>query len=129
MTEAMLAQARSAALERSFEGWTSHDGPPAIQGPKNGEDATEPLLRLVKQASKSGADGIIIGCFDDTALSEAVACAGQVGGGNVGGRAPIVNGETHANGLVEVEVHHPDDALIEWEQNYGHNKWVIQYNP
>lgn len=75
MTEAMLAQARSAAPQHSFEGWTSHDGPPAIQGPKDGEDATEPLLRLVKQASKSGADGIIIGCFDDTALSEAVACA------------------------------------------------------
>ena len=72
MTEAMLRQARTAAPHRDFEGWTSRDGPPAIQGPKDGETATKPLLQLVERASKSGADGIIIGCFDDTALDEAV---------------------------------------------------------
>ena len=72
MTEAMLAQARKASPHQSFEGWTSHKGPPAIQGPKDGETATEPLLELVGKASKSGTDGIIIGCFDDTALDEAV---------------------------------------------------------
>ena len=73
MTEAMLAQARRAAPSQSFEGWTSHYGPPAIQGKKDGESATEPLLQLVDKASKSGADGIIIGCFDDTALDKAAA--------------------------------------------------------
>jgi allantoin racemase len=31
------------------------------------------LLKLVEKAAKSGADGIIIGCFDDTALDEAAA--------------------------------------------------------
>ena len=71
MTEAMLLQARKAAPHQSFEGWTSHNGPPAIQGPQDGETATKPLLQLVDQASMSGADGIIIGCFDDTALHEA----------------------------------------------------------
>ncbi|MEM7742058.1 MAG: aspartate/glutamate racemase family protein, partial [Pseudomonadota bacterium] len=75
MTEAMLEQARNAAPSQRFEGWTSHYGPPAIQGPKDGEIATKPLLQLVDQASKSGAEGIVIGCFDDTALDEAVACA------------------------------------------------------
>jgi allantoin racemase len=33
------------------------------------------MLRLVEKASRTGADGIIIGCFDDTALAEAVAVA------------------------------------------------------
>lgn len=75
MTEAMLVQARKAAPNQSFEGWTSHNGPPAIQGPKDGETATQPLLKLVDQASRSGADGIIIGCFDDTALDQAAAAA------------------------------------------------------
>lgn len=75
MTEAMLVQARKAAPHQSFEGWTSHNGPPAIQGPQDGETATKPLLQLVQQASEAGADGIVIGCFDDTALYEAIACA------------------------------------------------------
>ena len=71
MTQAMLAHARKAAPHQNFEGWTSHDGPPAIQGPQDGDAATKPLLQLVDQASKSGANGIIIGCFDDTALDQA----------------------------------------------------------
>jgi len=78
MTEAMLAQARRAAPSQSFEGWTSHNGPPAIQGEKDGETATEPLLKLVEKASKSGANGIIIGCFDDTALDEAAAISDPI---------------------------------------------------
>ncbi|WP_147113080.1 aspartate/glutamate racemase family protein [Tateyamaria sp. syn59] len=75
MTAAMLAQARRSAPEIDFEGWTSDKGPPAIQGPTDGEAATSPLLDLVDKASQSGADGIVIGCFDDTALTEAVARA------------------------------------------------------
>ena len=71
MTEAMLAQARRYCPEMEFEGWTSHDGPAAIQGLADGEDARAPLIRLVKRASSQGAAGIIIGCFDDTALEEA----------------------------------------------------------
>lgn len=75
MTDAMLAQARRAAPELVFEGWTSHDAPPAIQGTSDGEAARAPLLKLVRQASVQGAEGIIIGCFDDTALEEAATIA------------------------------------------------------
>jgi len=75
MTDAMLAQARRSAPDLQFDGWTSHDGPPAIQGTADGQAATPPLLDLVSKASKSGADGIIIGCFDDTALQDAAKLA------------------------------------------------------
>ncbi len=75
MTAAMLAQARRAAPKLAFEGWTSHDGPASIQGAADGEAARAPLLKLVEQASSKGADGIIIGCFDDTALEEAAELA------------------------------------------------------
>lgn len=75
MTEAMLMQARRSAPALEFEGWTSHDGPPAIQGHEDGEAATPPLLRLVQKASDAGAQGIVIGCFDDTALAAATRIA------------------------------------------------------
>lgn len=75
MTEAMLDQARRSAPEVQFEAWTSHDGPPSIQGAADGKVATPPLLELVKQANAAGADGIVIGCFDDTALEEAAELA------------------------------------------------------
>lgn len=75
MTEAIVAQARRCCPELEFEGWTSHDAPPAIQGAEDGEAARGPLLKLVERASSNGADGIIIGCFDDTALDEAAAIA------------------------------------------------------
>lgn len=68
MTEAIVAQAQRAAPGVQFDGWTSHQGPAAIQGAADGDAATPPLLDLVAQASEDGADGIIIGCFDDTAL-------------------------------------------------------------
>lgn len=71
MTEAMVTTARAAAPDLVFEGWTSHQGPAAIQGPTDGAAATPPLLDLVRQAGAQGARGIIIGCFDDTALEEA----------------------------------------------------------
>lgn len=73
MTGAMLAAARATVPDVAFEGWTSHDGPPSIQGPKDGALAEGPLLRLVDKAD--GADGIIIGCFDDTALAAAATAA------------------------------------------------------
>lgn len=75
MTEAMVNAAQRAVPELTFEGWTSFDGPPAIQGEADGIAATAPLLHLVKEADASGAQGIIIGCFDDTALQEASALA------------------------------------------------------
>lgn len=71
MTESMLSTARAVAPELHIEGWTSHDGPPAIQGYEDGELAEAPLLELVDKASDAGAHCIIIACFDDTALAEA----------------------------------------------------------
>lgn len=75
MTEAMVVAAREAAPTLSFEGWTSHEGPPAIQGAEDGLAATPPLLKLVAKAAGQGAEGIIIGCFDDTALEAAIEIA------------------------------------------------------
>ena len=71
MTEAMLDAAREAAPGMAFEAWTSHDAPPAIQGREDGARASPPLLKLIEKAEEAQADGIIIGCFDDTALAEA----------------------------------------------------------
>lgn len=71
MTDAMLRTARETAPGAEFEGWTSHDGPPAIQGAADGDEATPPLLKLIDKAVVAGARGIIIACFDDTGLVEA----------------------------------------------------------
>lgn len=76
MTDAMLAAARRAAPALVFEGWTSHEGPPAIQGAADGAEAAPPLLDLVRKAAAEKARGIVIGCFDDTALAQASALAG-----------------------------------------------------
>jgi len=75
MTEAMVDVARQAEPSLELEGWTSHDGPPSIQGAADGAAATPPLLELVRNASARKARGIIIGCFDDTALFEAAKIA------------------------------------------------------
>lgn len=71
MTDAMVKAAQRAAPGIVFDGWTSENGPPAIQGHDDGEAAKPHLLELVKKAASHGTEGIIIGCFDDTALYEA----------------------------------------------------------
>lgn len=71
MTETMLRTAREKMPTAEFKGWTSHDGPPSIQGVEDGVLAEAPLLELVAKASAQGASAIIIGCFDDTALDAA----------------------------------------------------------
>lgn len=75
MTDAMVTAARTAVPELTFEGWTSHKGPPAIQGGADGALAEPPLLELVQKAAQQGAGGIVIGCFDDTALARAATLA------------------------------------------------------
>jgi allantoin racemase len=69
MTDAMVETASKAGVV--LEGWTSLDGPPAIQGLEDGEACIPPLLALVRKASDAGAHAIIIGCFDDTGLDAA----------------------------------------------------------
>ncbi|WP_386679983.1 aspartate/glutamate racemase family protein [Loktanella sp. R86503] len=71
MTETLLTTARRKYPDAQIEGWTSHDGPPAIQGPADGVACIPPLLKLVQKAYDAGASVIIIGCFDDTGLAEA----------------------------------------------------------
>lgn len=70
MTDAMVEAARLAAPGRRVEGWTSHEGPPAIQGADDGEAARAPLLELVDKAVQTAPEGLAVGCFDDTALAE-----------------------------------------------------------
>ena len=71
MTLSSVETAQKTAPEINFEGWTSFDGPPSIQGEEDGNDATKPLLELVKKANKQKPSAIIIGCFDDTGLEKA----------------------------------------------------------
>lgn len=68
MTTSMVEAARTYAPDLSLDGWTSPDGPPAIQGAADGAAAVPPLLRLVESDMGRASDGIIIGCFDDTGL-------------------------------------------------------------
>ena len=119
MTQAMLQTARQTVPNADFEGWTSHDAPPAIQGYADGLRAEEPLLQLVKQASDQNASAIIIACFDDTGLAAArsIATCPVIGIGQAayhlaavaGGRfsvvttldvsVPILEGNVRAYGL------------------------------
>ena len=69
MTQAMVETASKAGV--ALEGWTSLDGPAAIQGSEDGAACIPPLLTLVRKASDAGAKTIIIGCFDDTGLDAA----------------------------------------------------------
>lgn len=71
MTQSMLAVARLAVPDVAFTGWTSTLGPASIQGPQDGLLAEPPLLALVEKAAADGFQGVIIGCFDDTALTNA----------------------------------------------------------
>ena len=71
MTLSSVETAQKTAPEINFEGWTSFDGPPSIQGEEDGNHATNPLLELVKKANKQKPSAIIIGCFDDTGLEQA----------------------------------------------------------
>ncbi|MEM6886936.1 MAG: aspartate/glutamate racemase family protein [Pseudomonadota bacterium] len=71
MTDAMVEVARGANPRYEFVGWTSAKGPPSIEGAADGALAAPPLLDLVQKASSEGAEGIMIGCFDDTGLQKA----------------------------------------------------------
>ena len=71
MTLSSVETAQKTAPEINFEGWTSFDGPPSIQGEEDGNHAIKPMLELVKKANKQKPSAIIIGCFDDTGLEQA----------------------------------------------------------
>jgi allantoin racemase len=69
MTQAMVETASKAGVV--LEGWTSLEGPAAIQGPDDGAACSPPMLELVRKASDAGAKAIVIGCCDDTGLDAA----------------------------------------------------------
>lgn len=69
MTKAMVGIASKVGVK--LTGWTSREGPAAIQGPEDGAACISPLLTLVRKANDVGAKAIIIGCFDDTGLDAA----------------------------------------------------------
>ena len=71
MTFSSVETAQKTTPEINFEGWTSFDGPPSIQGPEDGEYAIKPLLQLIKKANEERPSAIIISCFDDTGLEKA----------------------------------------------------------
>ena len=71
MTLSSVETAQKTTPEINFEGWTSFDGPPSIQGARDGEFAIKPLLELIKKANDQQPSAIIIGCFDDTGLQKA----------------------------------------------------------
>ncbi len=68
MTVSAVHAAKKEASDLHFEGWTSIDGPKSIQGQRDGEVATKPLLELVNKANDQQPCAIVIACFDDTAL-------------------------------------------------------------
>lgn len=77
MTDSMCDVAQRNAPGAEVVAWTSREGPPAIEGPEDGEACIPPLLNLVEKAAEAGATAIIIGCADDTGLEQArakVAC-------------------------------------------------------
>jgi allantoin racemase len=92
MTDAMVETASKAGVE--LEGWTSLDGPAAIQGPEDGAACIPPLLVLVRKASDAGATAIIIGCFDDTGLNAArdIAACPVIGIGQAAYHMAVLSG-------------------------------------
>jgi allantoin racemase len=75
MTDGIVGVARAATPEAEVIGWTNADGPPAIQGPEDGEAAVAGVVAMLPRAKAVSADAIVIACFDDTGLARIRAAA------------------------------------------------------
>ncbi|MEY8098315.1 aspartate/glutamate racemase family protein [Falsihalocynthiibacter sp. S25ZX9] len=75
MTDSIVAAARAAVSKTDIMGWTNHDGPVVIQGPRDGEAAVDGILALLPRARAERVDAIVIACFDDTGLMQVRAAA------------------------------------------------------
>lgn len=73
MTVSIVDSARKALPGTEIFGLTNTAGPPAIQGPEDGDRAIPGVLDLLPVVRMQGADAIVIACFDDTGLEEAQA--------------------------------------------------------
>lgn len=71
MTDSVVKTAQTALPNARVTGLTNTNGPVAIEGPEDGKAAIPGVLKLVQKAQASGADAIVIACFDDTGLSQA----------------------------------------------------------
>jgi allantoin racemase len=71
MTDKAVEAARCAAPGVDVVGVTCHGSPPAIQGPEDDAICRPFVLAEVALAAASGADAVVIACFDDPALDEA----------------------------------------------------------
>ena len=71
MTDKAAAAARHAAPGADIVGVTCHRSPPAIQGPEDDAICRPFVLDEVALAAASGADAVVIACFDDPALDAA----------------------------------------------------------
>jgi allantoin racemase len=71
MTDKAVNAAREAAPGATVQGVTCHGSPPAIQGPEDDAICRPFVLAEVDKAAATGADAIIIACFDDPALDDA----------------------------------------------------------
>ncbi|GHH00117.1 aspartate/glutamate racemase family protein [Pseudodonghicola xiamenensis] len=76
MTAHIVAAAQKALPEAEIFGLTNVGGPPAIEGPEDGDAAVPGVLALLPVARAQGAAAIVIACFDDTGLAEAQQQAG-----------------------------------------------------
>lgn len=76
MTAHIVAAAQKALPEAEIFGLTNAGGPPAIEGPEDGDAAVPGVLALLPVARAQGAEAIVIACFDDTGLAEAQQQAG-----------------------------------------------------
>jgi allantoin racemase len=101
MTEDMAAIAR-AALPAGIEvlALTNTAGPPAIQGEADAIACLPGLFGLFDQPQVAGADAVVIGCFDDTGLTDLRARL----------RCPVVGlGEA---GMLAASLHAPRFAVL-----------------
>ncbi|MDO6586709.1 aspartate/glutamate racemase family protein [Salipiger sp. 1_MG-2023] len=70
MTDGIVAAARAALPGAQIDGLTNLAGPPAIEGPEDGDAAVPGMLALLAECR---ADAAVIACFDDTGLAQAQA--------------------------------------------------------
>lgn len=94
MTDKAAKAARDAAPGAEITGVTCHKSPPAIQGPEDDAICRPYVMEEVAKAAASGAQAIVIACFDDPALDAARASVSipVIGIGEAGFHAAMLLG-------------------------------------
>ena len=97
MTDSVVATARTLLPDAEILGWTNTDGPPAIQGPADGDAALPGLMSLIPKAKAEGVEVIIIACFDDTGLDKmrAIAHCPVIGIGEAAYHFALLKGQSY----------------------------------